>query len=115
MRLAVVNCIHAGPKPNTFTPCALKLFGGRPGVAMCRSCANRAPRHEGDALAWADGEKPDGKPKLSPDEYRLCHSRLKEEWSAEWQAKILASVIRNERTCYIIPRAMWEVARTARK
>lgn len=45
----------------------------------------------------------------------LCKERLSEEWGEEWQAKILAAVIRETAKKYVLPIALYEEALKNRK
>lgn len=93
----------------------------------CRTCpsagriGNASVDCDGSLVAFVNGKckrglwDHSGKVEFVPEFFELCKERLAEEWGEEWQAKILAAVIRETEKKYILPISLYEEALKNRK
>lgn len=108
MKLSVINCEHFDRKGG---PCPIV---GAFTTDTCYACKKRVPILRPYQFVLADIDS-DGEPEPSPVDFLLCKERLREEWDAEWQERLKAAAVRQTKTGYMIPLAVYDEAMKHRK
>ena len=109
MKLDTVNCEHFARDTGT-----CRVFGSI-NLLTCETCTKRVGIYRPYQFPWATIETDVAPEPAAPAEYLLCRERLREEWDAEWQERIKAAAVRQTKTGYMIPIALYEEALKHRK